>query len=204
MSFMKSKFLVVEGIDGSGTTTITKMLVEYIRGKGYDVVETMEPTTENVGKLIRDYFDGSERNISSGAEAYLFSADRYDHVNKVIIPSLQHDKWVVSCRYLYSTYAYQGTAGNISLIRRLNEGFPKPEICILLDNEPSESLNRLQERESATIVENVDTLVGVHARYRNLVNTTGFHEVVLINSGQPIEKVFEDVLSALRERNIIA
>ena len=201
--FNPAKFIVVEGIDGSGTTTITKMLVEYLRSKGHDVVETMEPTYENIGKLIRGYFDGAERNISTGAEAYLFSADRYDHVNNVIVPSLQHDKWVVSCRYFYSTYAYQGIFENISLIKRLNENFPKPSICILLDNQPAESLDRLQERESATIVENENTLIGVQTRYRNLINMPGFAEIAMVDSGKPIGEVFEDVLSALRERKVI-
>ena len=104
-------FICVEGLDGCGKTTQTNLLVRSLRKSGYNAVYTAEPSRGKIGKFIKKYCLHGEKRVSVVVEALLFAADRFEHVESEVIPTLNKGKIVVSDRYIYSSLAYQGAAG---------------------------------------------------------------------------------------------
>ena len=104
-------FVCLEGLDGCGKTTQTRVLVERLRKMGYAAVSTAEPSRGRIGKFIRKCCLHSDKRLSPVVEALLFAADRFEHVNNEVVPALKGGKIVVSDRYVYSSLAYQGAAG---------------------------------------------------------------------------------------------
>jgi dTMP kinase len=127
----KGSFICVEGLDGCGKTTQTKLLVESLKKKGYDAIYTAEPSCGEIGKFIKKYCLHGETRVSSIVEALLFAADRFEHVEKDVFPALNEGKLVVSDRYVYSSLAYQGAAGlDLEWIEKINEHATHPELML--------------------------------------------------------------------------
>ena len=101
----KGLFICVEGLDGCGKTTQTKLLVRKLRKMGWDAVYTAEPSRGKIGQFIKKYCLHGEKRTSSIVEALLFAADRFEHVEREVIPALNEGKVVVSDRYVYSSLA---------------------------------------------------------------------------------------------------
>ena len=119
---MRGKFIVIEGIDGCGKTTQIDELSKWLpksglMKKGSQLITTREPGGSQLGKKLRSLIlDNNENNKpSSLAELLLYSADRAEHVSKIIAPALKNDAWVISDRFTDSTRAYQGYGRNINL-----------------------------------------------------------------------------------------
>ena len=119
---MKGKFIVIEGIDGCGKTTQIDELSKWLPNsglikKGSKLITTREPGGSLLGKKLRKLIlDSNENNKpSSLAELLLYSADRAEHVSKIISPALNNNDWVISDRFSDSTLAYQGYGRNINL-----------------------------------------------------------------------------------------
>jgi len=143
---MAGLFLTLEGLDGSGKTTQAGLLRAFLEERGLRVVLTREPG----GGLpsVRDLLLGGE--LSPEAEYLLFSADRAEHVRRVILPSLERGAWVVSDRYLDSSLAYQGFGRGLPLswllevAREATLGLT-PRLTFLLDLPPEEALRRVKD-----------------------------------------------------------
>ncbi len=141
----RGRFIVLEGIDGSGTTTQAKRLTEELARRGRSVVATWEPSTGPVGQLIRRALrhelardDGGQRELSWETLALLFAADRADHVESVIRPALDAGLIVVSDRYDLSSLTYQSLTapepdGALAWIRTLNARAVRPDLTLVLD-----------------------------------------------------------------------
>ena len=119
---MKGKFIVIEGIDGCGKTTQIDELSKWLPNsglikKGSKLITTREPGGSHLGKKLRGLIlDNNAKNKpSSLAELLLYSADRAEHVSKIISPALNNNDWVISDRFSDSTLAYQGYGRNINL-----------------------------------------------------------------------------------------
>lgn len=133
------RFIVLEGLDGSGKTSVSMRLVELLEAQGFKALYTYEPYSEDFVKLINEY----GRRLGGVMEAFLMAADRYNHVVSVIEPALREGRVVVSDRYYYSSIAYQGAKGvNINWIKTLNTFAPEPSLTIYLDVEPETGLAR--------------------------------------------------------------
>lgn len=107
----QGRFIVLEGIDGSGTTTQRERLVTWLRGLGHTVHPTAEPSQLPVGKLIRTLLNAEAGPFDADAMALLFAADRRDHIRREIDPRLADGQIVLSDRYVLSSLAYQTSAG---------------------------------------------------------------------------------------------
>lgn len=147
--FIDGGLLVVfEGIDGTGKSTQLHLLADKLKQMGYAVVSTREPTDGPFGKKIRELFVDREV-VSSEEELELFIADRDQHVQEVIAPALAKGRIVVCDRYYLSTIAYQGANGlDPEFIMEKNMGFPVPDLAIILEIEPAQSILRIQNQRN--------------------------------------------------------
>ncbi|MGQ9473437.1 MAG: dTMP kinase [Candidatus Caldatribacteriaceae bacterium] len=148
MSDWKGFFITFEGIEGSGKTTHANRLWQFLSKQGVSVLLTREPGGTVLGeKLRRILLDPTMQDIDGFTELLLFSAARYEHVRKVILPALEEGKVVICVRYVDSTLAYQGYGRKIpfSFLSSLNTmvvGKVLPEFTVLLDVEPERGIRR--------------------------------------------------------------
>ena len=164
----KGFFICIEGLDGCGKTTQAKLLVKRLKKMGYDAVYTAEPSCGRIGRFIKKYCLHGEKRVSVVVEALLFAADRFEHVEKEVLPALDNGKIVVSDRYVYSSLAYQGAAGlDLEWIERINKHAIKPNLAILIDVKPEIVLQRLKRKKS--VMENLETQQRVREVYRKFV-----------------------------------
>jgi dTMP kinase len=151
-------FIVIEGIDGAGTTTQTKRLVEALRSRNISARETREPTDGPVGMLLRQVLRGrlvsaSGKALSWQELALLFAADRLDHAATELIPCRAQGTWLISDRYDYSSIAYQsasaGELGAIAWLREVNRHAPRPDLTLVVDVSPEVARARRLSRAGA-------------------------------------------------------
>jgi dTMP kinase len=188
-------FIVFEGIDGSGKDTHIKLLSEELRQHGQSVLETAEPSGNEVGALLRRYQRKSGKRLPAETEALLYTADRYEHVRNVVEPALKKGQIVLSNRYFYSTLAYQGAMGvDLDWIREMNRFAPKPDAAILLDILPEFSLQRLRRRR--TVFEQLENLRRVREIYVRLVKGG---ELVRVDADRPKRVVQAELLALVQE-----
>lgn len=144
----RGRFIVLEGIDGSGTTTQSKLLADWLRSRGARVVETREPTDGEWGRRYRRWARGA---LEAEPEEVLrfFVLDRREHVDGLILPSLEAGRIVVCDRYVASTRAYQAAHGvdREALAARLEaEAFPEPDLVLWLRLPVAVALDRIGAR----------------------------------------------------------
>ena len=145
-------WITLEGGDGSGKTTQSNLLSDWLQEAGHAVVRTREPGGSEVGQLIRDIVLHHRGDIAPRAEALLYAADRAHHVATVVRPALERGEIVLQDRYLDSSVAYQG-AGRVldaTEIRNLSlwaaEG-ALPDLTVLLDLDPVAARTRLDSAD---------------------------------------------------------
>ena len=151
---MRGKFIVIEGIDGCGKTTQIDEISRWLPTSGLltgnaKLVKTREPGGSLLGKKIRNLIldNNKDNKPSSLAELLLYSADRAEHISKIISPALENQDWVISDRFCDSTLAYQGYGRNINLeiiknIETIVCQGAYPDITIFLEISAEESISR--------------------------------------------------------------
>jgi dTMP kinase len=190
-------FVVIEGIDGAGTTTQTQLVYDELVKLEFEVVKTFEPTNREVGTLIRKFLknqiDFNERVLS-----LLFAADRLDHIDKIIQPSLLNGKIVISDRYFLSSLAYQSLDADAGFIEDVNRYHRKPDITFLIDIDPEISLKRKQ-CDSPDAYEKLDLQKQIRenylyyaAKYKNE------HNVRIIQGNKPVEVIFGEIMNKIK------
>lgn len=147
-------FITFEGPEGCGKSTHSKLLSDYLEGKGFPVIRTREPGGTDLGQKIRDLLLARNGPIDQLAEASLFFADRAQHVNTVVKPALKQSKVVICDRYIDSTIAYQigGRGLPEDLIRFMNMETTQgaiPDLTFLLDIPPEVGLERAKNKGAA-------------------------------------------------------
>ena len=190
-------FVVFEGIDGTGKSTQLHLLTEKLQQLGYAVVSTREPTDGPFGQKIRELF--VDRGVVSHEEELeLFIADRDQHVQEVIAPALADGCVVVCDRYYLSTVAYQGANGmDPDAILKKNKDFPVPDLAIILEIEPAQSIDRIQNQrnEDPNTFEEESNLTKVAAIFASMQHPY----IRRICAADSIENVHQHVLNAVEE-----
>ncbi|MDQ3368539.1 MAG: dTMP kinase [Myxococcota bacterium] len=134
------ELIVLEGLDGAGTTTQAKRLVEHVRAAGGVAHATREPSDGPIGTLIREMLTGGHaiegQQIAQSTFGLLFAADRLDHLQREVEPQLAAGALVVSDRWYHSSLAYQGTGADRDWITMLNARARKPDLTIFLEVRP--------------------------------------------------------------------
>ncbi len=200
----RGKFIVFEGIDGSGKSTQAKKLKEYLENLGKECVFTFEPTYGKIGDFLHKILSGSEK-ADPRVIAALFAADRLDHIlNQAdgIKKQLDDGKYVICDRYYLSSFAYQGCEVSLDWVIQLNREARaelKPDITILVDIPPEVSLERIKKgRESFEIYENLQRLTSVRENYLALCEKFGREENLFIADGnRDADLIFEEIKNAV-------
>lgn len=141
-------FIAVEGIDGSGKSTLVNSVADILAERGLDVVRTREPTDGKWGLILRQ--SAEHGRLSADEELEAFINDRKEHVENVINPALSDGKIVITDRYYFSTAAYQGARGiDPQSIIAANEAFaPEPDLVLLIDIPPWLCRSRITNRNT--------------------------------------------------------
>lgn len=156
---MRGRFITFEGIDGSGKSTQLGLLRDELRNRGLDIVTTLEPGGTSLGRRLREVFLETEEEVSPMAELLLFAADRAQHVNFLIKPSMNEGKIVISDRYADATVAYQGAGRgfNEEVIRsvvQLATGGLRPDLTLFYDLPVDLAITRASNRNGEDVRNN--------------------------------------------------
>lgn len=195
------KFIVFEGLDGSGQSTQAGLLKDFLIKKGFKVVLTKEPTLDSeAGKKIRKILDKKEEVTAEHLQEF-FAQDRKEHLEKVIIPALKKGKIVISDRYFFSSFAYGKASGvDLEWLIKINEKFLLPDITFLLKVSPEICLERIEKRNKGkerTLFEEKEKLEKVWKVYEILLSR--FKNIYLIDGEKPIEEVFKEILKIIEK-----
>ena len=205
------KFIVFEGIDGSGTTTQTRAAVRWLESQGIDVVQTHEPTDLEVGRLIRKALSrrmpGCEgERLGPAFFALLFATDRMHHMRAVVIPALESGQWVVSDRCYLSSFAYQSIDYDLETVRTLNRAVRHADLTFLLDVDPAVAYDRLAPRTlfgepQLEVFETPEMLGRIRPNYVRIADILASEgdRIVRIDASKSAEAVAEAVRRSLAD-----
>ena len=204
----KGKFIVFEGIDGSGKTTQINKLCEYLESKGRKVYVTSEPTISMTGGILRDALSGVSKRTSC-EKAAMYVLDRIFHnVNKKWgIEKMLEEGYDVLCdRYYYSSLAYQGSETDYEWVKKMNLDCPEirtPDACIFLDLTPEESLERISKGRATTeIYETKEKLTAVRNTFLNVfeeLKENPNEHIYIISAFGDVETVAKRISAAMDE-----
>jgi dTMP kinase len=187
------KFIVVEGLDGSGKSSQVDLVIEYLKQQGKDVVVTREPTMDSeAGRKIKQALR-KEIAVEPLELQKLYVQDRKEHLENKVTPALRDGKFVVSSRYAFSTFAYGYSDGlDVNLLVEMNKDFLLPDLTIIIDVDPESCVKRIEGRgEPKELFEQKEKLTRVNEIYKKAPQM--FENVIIINGTRPIQEVFEDV-----------
>lgn len=150
-------FISIEGIDGSGKTEQVTLLVEHLRDTGQSVLQTKEPDGGHLGTEVRSILTRSDRQLAPAEQLLLVSAARYDHVQSVIRPALASGHWVISDRFIDSTYSFQVAVSDADLhqlfrsTRDIVVGNTLPDFTFILDLPLEVARGRREQRRDSVL-----------------------------------------------------
>ena len=205
---MPGTFITFEGIDGSGKSTQLRLLGNFLRANGCDVLLTREPGGTTLGLRLRAALLDAMEEVDPLTELLVFAADRAQHVRRMLRPALEAGRVVISDRYADATVAYQGAGRGFStelitqIVQLASEGL-KPDLTLLFDVSIEESTNRTTRRSTSRgargraprdrlDIENAD----FHTRVRDAYLQIALAEperVKLIDTSGPVEQTHERV-----------
>lgn len=200
----KGAFIVLEGIDGAGTTTQLKRLTAWANGLGRTSISTFEPTDGPIGSYIRSALRGERVSPPQDAIALMFAADRLDHIARRVKPAVDGGQFVFCDRYVGSSLAYQGSLCEPRWIREINSRAMEPDLTLYLRIDPAVALERVSKREGEhrDMYETQELLERISAAYDRVygVTETAEYEAVIIDASQGIDDVFDACSEAVASR----
>ena len=186
----------LEGIDGCGKSTQSKLLLEKLEGEGEKIIILKEPTKRPHGQKLWDMLHG-KRKATNEEILELFVLDRKQHVKEKIQPALDSGAVVLMDRYYYSSMAYQVAGGiDIEEIREKHAFAPKPDIVLIFDLPVSIALERVKGHSDADEFEKEEHLEKVRVAYLDLKNDP---LVRIVDATRTPEEIFEDVWRLVSE-----
>ena len=202
----RGKFIVFEGLDGSGKGTQISALRDHIRSTGAEAYFTAEPTISSTGGMIRDALGGHLRRDAYELSA-LFLADRIFHnVNPIngIRQYIEKGIDVVCDRYYYSSFAYQGIEADLDWVMKMNLGcneILKPDLCIFLDIDISTGEKRISEnRFDREIYENVEAQRRIRKRFFEVFDRIMENEnIKIVDASRTVPEVSADIIKIYNE-----
>jgi dTMP kinase len=196
-------FIVIEGIEGSGKSSLASALANYLTQLGISILLTKEPGGTDFGEKIRELILDSQK-LDPKAETLLFLADRAQHLSELIRPALASGLTVICDRYIYSTIAYQGFARGLELGDVINfaTGGLLPDKVILLDLPPSEGLARAAMRknsEPSSWNRFEEEKLNFHEQVRQGFLSIRDERFTTIDATRPFQEVFQEALNSVTQ-----
>lgn len=202
----KPAFIVVEGLEGAGKSSVIQAIVEFLQAQGEATITTREPGGTPMAEAIRDCVKKQWENeeVTEQTELLLMYAARSQLVHNVIKPALCVGKYVIGDRHDLSSLAYQGGGRQVPLekltqLRHLTLGNFVPDFTLYLDIEPSIGLQRARGRGELDRIELSGLSFFERAREMYQTQVASMHNAVFIDAGQSIEEVRKAVLSAVND-----
>jgi len=200
------KFIVFEGLDGSGSTTQASKLRDWLNRAQKELVLgkplahlTKEPTNNIIGGLIRGQLTGDWKTRPECLQL-LFAADRSHHLEKEVIPLLKNGVTVISDRYFFSTIAFGASEiADKEWLQGLNKPFLLPDLTFLIKVAPRVCLQRIKgDRFSVELFEREEALIRVWQNYEELAKK--FDDVYIVDGEKPIEDISQGIKSLVRSK----
>jgi dTMP kinase len=196
----KNFFIAFEGIDGSGKSMQVQLLTDNLVKAGYKVYSTFEPTDSRIGSIIKDIFK-HKMEADHRVIAGLYVADRLDHLlnnTNGILKKIEEGYTVITDRYYFSSYAYQGTHMSQDWVIEANSLSAKllrPDLNIYIDISPDIAITRLQiGRSSMELYETKENLQQVREKYLEAFEKLKSEETVFITDGnRSIDLIAKDI-----------
>ena len=211
---MVGRFITFEGGDGCGKSTQAKLLAEYLQSKNIETVLTKEPGGTPEGKILREMLvTGDKDKFDAISECLLYYADRRNHLNKVVWPAMQSEKWVISDRYADSTEAYQYYGydkrvdfSTLQGLYKIVAGDFKPDLTFILDIDPEKGMSRSFAKAAKMAVKELRFESRQIEFHRNL--RRGFLEIakrepercVVINADDTIDNIQQQIVQVIIEK----
>lgn len=201
-----TRLIVLEGLDGAGTTTQARRLVEHLRRRGQRAHGTREPSDGPIGRLIREMLIG-QHAVAAGAIrqstfGLLFAADRMDHLQREVEPQLAAGATVISDRWYHSSLAYQGTGADRDWITTLNARARRPDLTLFLQVRPEVAAQRrVAAGRVQELFEDLAMQQDVDAGYQaTIAELSALGERIEVIDGElPMDAVFQQILAHVGE-----
>lgn len=205
-------FVVIEGLDGAGTTTQTRRVAEALRQKGQPVSTSCEPSDGPIGMLIRQMlskritvFDEEQGHRAVGRQtlALLFAADRLDHLRAQVEPALSRGEVAITDRYYHSSLVYQGDSadGNFDYrwVEEINGRARTPDLTVYLEASAQVCLSRISERGRRDIYESREKLERLERRYEEVMQRVEARgeEVLRLDATASVQELTRAIVEAI-------
>ena len=200
------RFVVLEGLDGAGTTTQAERIASALRADGHKVRVTRQPSDGPVGSLLRLALTGrvglpnGQGPLSEDALALLFAADRLDHIHAVVEPAVARGEVVLCDRYVLSSLAYQGSALPMAWVEQVNARARRPDVTLFLEVPAKVAADRRRARGAdAELFEADERQAKIARQYLAAIRRrSGKERIVRLDGSKPVEAVTQDALEVLR------
>lgn len=200
----RGKFIVFEGIDGSGKSTQVDLLADRLRDGGHAVHVTKEPSDRFVGKSIRKVLQ-REQTVPHKTLAAMFLADRYDHIlgNDGLLEHLDNGEIVICDRYYWSSFAYHSLDLDMDFVIDLHRNvfeLLNPDVTIYLDIAPAQSMQRIGKRSTnVDLFEKENLLTAIRDNYLTAFDKLNTHRIEKIDATQTIEQISQQIFDLVTD-----
>lgn len=204
----KGYFITLEGGEGSGKSSVIKLIVERLQKEGYQVLQTREPGGVKIAEEIRNIIlDKANTSMDGKTEALLYAASRRQHLVEKVIPALDKGMIVISDRYIDSSLVYQGVARGIGIqeVYEMNLfAIDKilPNLTLILDIEPEIGLQRINKNNQREVnrldLESLSFHHKVRDGYRKLKDLYP-ERIEIVDASKSLEEVFENCYSLIEK-----
>ncbi len=198
----RGQFIVFEGIDGSGKSTQSQLLADYLISQGREIHLTRQPSDRFVGKAIREVLE-KRQVIPPQALAGMFLADRYDHIlgQDGILSYLDKGIDVICDRYFWSSFAYHGLDMDIQFVIDIHQeifSLLMPDITFFIDLLPADAIRRIAQRsDQRDLFEKESLLTTIRQNYLFAFEQFDDANITQINGNNPVDQVHQDLIASL-------
>lgn len=201
----KGLFITFEGADGCGKTTQLMLLAKYLKAQGREVVVTREPGARGLGEKIREILLNYGGEVSSRAEAFMFLADRAQHIDVIVNPAIKSGKIVLCDRHTDSSVAYQGYGRRLDIdeIKRLNSiatNGKKPDMTLIFDIDVETSMARVGDTKDRMESAGIEFFNRVRNGYLEIAKQEP-NRVKVLDASKSIEEIHKNVIALYEKLN---
>ena len=201
----KGLFITFEGADGCGKTTQLMLLAKYLKAQGREVVVTREPGARGLGEKIREILPNYDGEVSSRAEAFMFLADRAQHIDVIVNPAIKSGKIVLCDRHTDSSVAYQGYGRRLDIdeIKRLNSiatNGKKPDMTLIFDIDVETSMARVGDTKDRMESAGIEFFNRVRNGYLEIAKQEP-NRVKVLDASKSIEEIHKNVIALYEKLN---